>query len=370
MLLVSLLVASGILTNILLETVYNPGQTRAETPVFPESRSNLLHTIIEAEFFHPGIIQKHVKEKTIQQETLAWKSYNYTLHVERQGVFSEIAYALSEAVHANGGEIFQTHFQQEEHKASISLGIDSFITHMVSITWDALPEEPPVPIQERPAGKYLAAIIIDDLGSSEYAVHRLLNMEVDFTFSVLPHQDKSTQIATLLHGQQKEILLHLPMEPQGYEYPGKGALLMHMTPDVIRHTIEQNLQTVPYAVGVNNHMGSRFTTSTEKMQSVFQTLQQYNLFFLDSRTTGRSVAYQTARQLGLRTAERKIFLDAIPGYDFARSQLQALAALAEQGDMAIAIGHPKDATLKALEDMLPEFKRRNIEIVRLSQFME
>jgi polysaccharide deacetylase 2 family uncharacterized protein YibQ len=370
LLLVGLLLLSGFLTNVVLELVYSPGHTRAETPMFPDSKARLLHTIVEAEFLHPEVMQKSLTEHAIQQDALTWTSYAYTVHVLRQGVFSEIAYALSEAVPANGGKIFQTYFQPEDHKASISLGLDSFITHTVSITWDALPAETPLPVQERPQGKYLAAIVIDDLGSSEYAVKRLLNMDTDFTFSILPHLEKSSSIATWLHEQQKEILLHLPMEPQGYEYPGRGALLMRMTPDEIQRTIQEDLRTVPFAAGVNNHMGSRLTASKEKMQAVVQTLQQKNLFFLDSRTSGHTVAYQTAKQLGLRTAERKVFLDSLPGYDFARSQLQELAALAEQGKPAIAIGHPKDATLKALEDMLPEFEQRNIQIVRLSQFVE
>lgn len=346
------------------------GKIQADTPIFPEHKANLLHAIIEAEFQHPGVVQKISDEKIIQQETLTWNTYEYAVHVEGQAVFSELAYALSEAVPANGGKIFQTYFQQDDHKASMTLGIDSFITHTVSLTWDAPPVETPVPVQDLPVGKYRAAIVIDDLGASEYPIQHLLAMDVDFTFSVLPHLDKSTHVANVLHDQQKEILLHLPMEPQGYEYPGKGAILTRMTPDVIQHMIEQNLQTVPYAVGVNNHMGSRLTANAEKMHTVLQILQQHHLFFLDSRTSGRSVAYQTARQLGVKTAERKVFLDAVPGYEFARSQLRELAALAERGEPAIAIGHPKDATLKALEDMLPEFQQRNIEIVRLSQFME
>lgn len=338
--------------------------------MFPASKVTLLHTIIEAEFLRPGVIQKNIRESAVEQEAGSWTSFDYTVHVERQGVFSEIAYALSEVVPANGGKIFQTYFQQEGHEASISLGIDAFITHTISVTWDALPQETPVPVQEQSSGKYLAAIVIDDLGASDYAVQRLLNMGADFTFSVLPHLEKSASIATRLHEEQKEILLHLPMEPQGYEYPGTGAILMNMTADAIQRAIHEDLQTVPFAVGVNNHMGSRLTASAEKMQAVVQTLREQNLFFLDSRTSGRTVAYKTAQQLGLRSAERKVFLDSIPGYDFARSQLQELAALAEQGKTAIAIGHPKDATLKALEDMLPEFRERNIDIVRLSQFVE
>lgn len=379
--LIGVLFVSGIVTNSVLEAIFSSGPTRAETLARADGNAALLHTIVAAELLHPGVIRKQVAEKPIRQEAASWTAYEYTMHVKRRGVFSEIAYALSEAIPANGGRIFQTHFQAEGHTGTIALGLNTRITHTCSFTWDPLPQETPAPVQDEPSqpsqqqqdtrtGRYAAAIVIDDLGTSEYAVQRLLDMGVDFTFSILPNVEKSSSIAAWLHDGQHEILMHLPMEPQGYEYPGQGAILMNMTAAAIQRTIHDNLRTVPFAVGVNNHMGSRLTTSAEKMQVVLRTLQQQNLFFLDSRTTGRSVAYETARRLGLPGAERAVFLDSIPGYDFAVSQLQELASLAEQGQPAIAIGHPKEATFKALEAMLPEFKRRHIDIVRLSQFVK
>ena len=106
------------------------------------------------------------------------------------------------------------------------------------------------------------------------------------------------------------------------------------------------------------------------MRVVLQNLAHHHLFFLDSRTTASSVAYSLAQQLGVRSAKRKVFLDVVPQIDFVKNQLHELASLAEQGKPAIAIGHPKEVTLQALKEILPEFKRRNIKIVRVSQFMQ
>jgi polysaccharide deacetylase 2 family uncharacterized protein YibQ len=230
----------------------------------------------------------------------------------------------------------------------------------------------PSPQPERPTAQFRTAIVIDDLGSNVFVVQRLLDLNEDFTFSILPHLEKSAEVATLLHERQKEAFLHLPMEPQSYPAtsPGKGAIMTNMDSEQIRQTIEENLQTVPFVAGVNNHMGSRLTADWEKMQVVLQHLRNHQLAFLDSRTTGATVAYKVARQLGLKTAQRKVFLDVMPGTDFVKSQLYELASLAEQGKPAIAIGHPKPETLQALEEMLPEFKRRNIKIVRVSEFMK
>lgn len=349
-----------------------PWQPPATAPQFPFDAAATLQTVIAVTLNRPDL-QVTVNKNTIQQETLTWTMHAYTVHLSRRELYSEVVYSLAEAIYANNGKIFQTYFTGDEPQASLTIGIESFITHTITITWDVAVIEPtPTPIvtAEAEAFGLRAAIVIDDLGASLYLVRQLLDLEEDLTFSILPHLQKSLETAALLHEHDKEILLHLPMEPLEYAYPGKGAIMMNMETEAIQRTIEENLQTVPYAVGVNNHMGSRLTSSPEKMQIVLQTLQQQHLFFLDSRTTGGSIAYAVARQLGVKAAERRIFLDYEPGYDYAKNQLLALADLAEQGKPAIAIGHPKEATLQALKDGLPEFKRRQIQIVRLSKFVE
>lgn len=368
-----LLVGSFALLGAFWHTDYNPWHSGAtESSAFPADNATLLHAIIKAELIHPGVVQKESTEKTIRQDNLTWTMYSYSVHLEQPGLFTELAYKFADLVYSNGGKVFQSYFQPEEYKASMTIGVDSFITHKLAFIWDAPPVVDETASLEGQHGYARAVIVIDDLGANKQAVHRLLNLGVDFTFSILPHLEQSTEIAAFLYGQQKEVLLHLPMEPRGLEYPGKGAIMINMRPEEIQQTIEQDLLSVPYAVGVNNHMGSRLTADAEKMQYVLQTLQHHNLFFLDSRTTGSSVAYKTARQLGVRAAKRQVFLDAVsPLYvEHVKGRLRELASLAEQGLPAIAIGHPKKATLQALEEMLPEFQQRNIRIVRLSEMVE
>ena len=145
--------------------------------------------------------------------------------------------------------------------------------------------------------------------------------------------------------------------------------MMNMSLETIQQIIDRDLRTVPFVVGVNNHMGSRLTANHEKMQKVLQVLRQHNLFFLDSRTTNASVAYTLAQQLRIPSAERKVFLDNEPGVHYAKSQLYELVSLAEQGKPAIAIGHPHETTLQALKEILPELKQKNIKIIRASQLL-
>lgn len=368
-----LLLLSLLVIGALWKTEYNPLHQRSSS-TFPNDRAVVLHEAVTNVLKQSGVSESS-QEHTIQQETRTWVLYEYTLHLPEPEQVSALIRLLRQTISMKGGKIFQQRIQSEKQQVTLVGGVDSFITHSFVITWDA--PQPvaqvtptPEPAQAASTG-FRAAIVIDDLGDNEHAVRRLLDLPADLTFSILPRLDKSPEIAALLHDHQREILLHLPMEPQGYPWtsPGKGAILTTMSAEAIQQIIEEDLQRVPYIAGVNNHMGSQLTSDTAKIGIVLTALRQHNLFFLDSRTADTSVAYRVAKQLGMLSAERKVFLDVEPGIDFARRQLQKLATLAEQGQPAIAIGHPKDATIRALQEMLPEFKRRNIEIVRVSQFV-
>ena len=300
-------------------------------------------------------------------------TYQYTARVPENVALSAVISRLSSAIEASGGEIFQTYSQPESRETILVVGIGATITHTIRLTRPApalaLPTAQPSP---EPLAPFRAAIVIDDLGANLLAAQRLLAFKQDLTFSILPHQKHSADVAQLIHAEQREILLHLPMEPLGYPVvsPGRGALLASMTAERIQQTIDGDLASVPFAVGANNHTGSRLTAQAGQMQAVLRHLQQRQLFFIDSRTTDETVAYAVARKIGVKSAQRKVFLDVKPGVDFARRQLAQLASLAEQGQPAIAIGHPKEDTLRALEEMLPEFERRGIRIVRVSEFLE
>lgn len=366
------------------ESDYNPLQEPVSSE-FPSKTSVQLTKIIDRVFNQPGIVKYAAESQTkgtVQHQSLTWTQYEYTVRVEDRTLVLKLISELSEAIDASGGEVFQTYNQPKEHQTTLVIGVGSFITHQIVFDWPPpvvveSPSLPPTPQpeipekQEEPATQFRAAIVIDDLGTSTLTAHRLLELKEDFTFSVLPHLEKSTEVAILLHEHQKEVFLHLPMEPLDYpkEFPGKGAIMANMPAEEIRQTIEYNLQTVPFVAGVNNHMGSRLTANSGEMHVVLQHLQERGLFFLDSRTTGRSVAYSLAQQMELKSAKRHIFLDNEASLHAVKSQLMKLASLAEQGQPAIAIGHPKEATLRALAEMLPEFKRRGITIVRVSQLM-
>lgn len=317
-----------------------------------------------------------VKEraKLVKQESVTWTMHQYAVHLPTSHSLSSLVHEISELLYTSGGEILQTYYQPEMRKATVVIGVETFITHSIVFTWDApvATKTPSAPEQPAtPSATLKAAIVIDDLGASKQAVARLLAMEEDFTFSILPHLHYSTDIAAMLHELGKETLLHLPMQPQGYplKSPGKGAIMVNTAHRDIERIIHDDLATVPHVRGVNNHMGSLVTMDSQQMQSILQVLQRAGLFFLDSRTTAKTIAYQTAQELGVLSARREVFLDVFPEVEFVKTQLEELLTLAESGQPAIAIGHPKEATFQGLAEMLPEFQRRGVKIVRVSQFM-
>src|SRR5438132_1058566 len=153
------------------------------------------------------------------------------------------------------------------------------------------------------------------------------------------------------------LLLHLPMEPEGFPdvSPGEGAVLTSMSDDEIARATSANVTSVPYARGVNNHMGSRATADERVMRSVLSSLPS-GMYFIDSRTSGASVGLKMARQMKVPTAARNVFLDDVQSAAAVRAQLEVLMRLAEERGVAIGIGHMYSVTVRVLAEELPRVR--------------
>ncbi len=210
-------------------------------------------------------------------------------------------------------------------------------------------------------------LIIDDIGYDIDLAYALFNLEPGITFSVLPGAPYGRAIAEDLNRKGAQIMLHLPMEPVEYPKidPGPDALLVSMNPDQLISKLTQNINQIPMAVGVNNHMGSRLTTREDQMNQIFTILKKKNLFFVDSLTSGRSKCLASARLLQLPFAHRDVFLDNFQNVTYIAKQLNRLVDLAEKHGTALGIGHPYKATLQALEQELPRL-RKKVDIVPAS----
>jgi uncharacterized protein len=211
------------------------------------------------------------------------------------------------------------------------------------------------------------AIIIDDIGISRARADMFLELDLPLTFAVLPRLAFSRQLAHEIYSQGREVLLHQPMEPCNHCMdPGPGALFKGATKTDIRRTILENLEEVPFAVGVNNHMGSLFTECPDEMHVTLDEIKRNRRFFVDSLTSTHSIGWQTARTMRLPASRRNIFLDTRVDQEVILDQLYRLKHIAEKYGRAVGIGHPYRETANALQLF---FGREQVALLPVSQLI-
>jgi len=214
------------------------------------------------------------------------------------------------------------------------------------------------------------AIIIDDLGSDRTAADAVFALGYPLSVSVLPNHEHSMDIAKEAHRRGFQVMLHLPMQSVTNETPEAQELHPGMPAPEVAALLDQFLQNVPEAAGVSNHQGSQATADTALMDELMPVLRDRHLFYVDSRTTAATVAYDTAQDFGVRSAFRNVpFLDDVAEVAAVRKQLElALRSAREKGE-AVAIGHPHPATLQALREVLPQAKAQGVRLVLASELV-
>lgn len=214
------------------------------------------------------------------------------------------------------------------------------------------------------------ALIIDDIGYSTSIARQFLRPGIPITFAVLPRLPRSYSLSKELRFKGHEIILHQPMEPynSGFD-PGPGALYVGYDRSQIFEIMDENIAGVPHAIGVNNHMGSRFTSCQKEVKETLRILKKKKLFFVDSLTSNRSIAFRTALKLHINAACRNIFLDNIADESAIVYQLIKLRRHALQYGRAVGIGHPYPETARAIESFVKKFDGCDITFVHASDIL-
>ncbi|WP_353115992.1 divergent polysaccharide deacetylase family protein [Nitratidesulfovibrio sp.] len=242
--------------------------------------------------------------------------------------------------------------------------VDGLPTHEISLL---LYEGTPPPVVVAPGGARLA-IVIDDIGESMSSVRDLAALDYPVTFSVWPRSTHAREAAEVAHRAGREVMIHLPMEPVRYPQvkPGPGAILSGQQPQEMAALVRDAVRRVPYAVGLNNHMGSRATQNAAAMRTVCEALDGTGLFVLDSMTHQNSKLYFEAKRAGLPAYKRNVFLDVIADKRNIMFQLDKAARIAQAEGQAIAIGHPLPETVAALKEWA-RTRDRSVSIVTVRQ---
>ena len=215
------------------------------------------------------------------------------------------------------------------------------------------------------------AVIMDDIGMSLTPLRKLLQLDIIITPSILPGTRNALSATSLLQDGNREYMIHMPMQPRSYPEtnPGTNALLLGQSEAETHRLIQSYIEGVPGAVGCNNHMGSRYTEETDAMRVVLNELKQNDLFFIDSRTIGSSVAFSEARKMGLETATRNIFLDNEANVAYIRKQIRKMVTLAGKNQEIIAICHPHAETLEAFRLEQGWLEQQSVDFVSASDLV-
>ena len=233
-------------------------------------------------------------------------------------------------------------------------------------------------ISERPAwrryalpfadlySKPLIAIVIDDVGLDRPRSKRAWELSGPITLSFLPYAKDLHEQAKAARAHGNELMLHMPMEPMGRADPGPNALLTSLSESELRQRVTTDLDSFDGYVGVNNHMGSRFTASRPGMEVVLRLLRARGLLFLDSRTTAQSVGESLAQELGVATISRNVFLDDDESLGAVKHQLAITEEVARRQGFVVAIGHPHENTLQALSEWLPALAAKGFALAPLT----
>jgi len=215
----------------------------------------------------------------------------------------------------------------------------------------------------------MIAVVIDDLGMNRRNTAALNDLKGPLTLAFLPYAGDLARQTRAARAAGHELLLHMPMEPIGQEWPGPDALLTSLEPEEFHRRLLAGFESFTGFVGMNNHMGSRVTADQERMAVVMAELGKRDLLFLDSMTTARSVGSVEARRHGVPFARRDVFIDTV----FAREtpervlhQLAQVESISRERGAAVAIGHPHDATIEALRHWLPTLEARGFALVPIS----
>jgi polysaccharide deacetylase 2 family uncharacterized protein YibQ len=213
------------------------------------------------------------------------------------------------------------------------------------------------------------AIVIDDLGINAARTAQAIALPANITLSFLPYPPRSRELSRRAHLAGHEVIVHLPMQPTGDENPGERALRTGLPSDELQQRLGWALTRVSDYDGVNNHMGSRFTTSRADLLPVMRELKARGLFFLDSRTTAKTQVEKVAQELGMLSGSRDVFIDDEQSAPAIARQIELIEDMARKNGNVIAIGHPYPETLKALMTWSKTIKERGFRLAPLREVL-
>ena len=292
-------------------------------------------------------------------------------------LYESVGPAVERALKAEDVRVIGKKRTPGEDKTEVLWALRRPVREDVAISF-ILPAEPPpaVVAEKEPAARKAprgqVALIVDDMGNSLETLDELVALGRPVTISVLPYSAHAAETARIAHERGLEVLLHLPLESvNNYEAMAntEGLIMAMMTGPAIVAAFEASYDRVPFVSGTNNHMGSRFTAERDLMRTILKPIKERGLFFVDSRTTAKTVALDEARKMGVPATQRDVFLDADEDRGRIRGRLVELLQKARKKGHAVGICHPFPETLAVLKSSLYLLDAYNLEAVPVSKLV-
>lgn len=220
-----------------------------------------------------------------------------------------------------------------------------------------------------------ASIIIDDFGNQNGGALEMLALNIPLTCAVIPFLEESGYYSELAYEAGHEVIVHLPMEPHfgNAKWLGERGITSKLSTEAIKEIVRDAIDSVPHAVGLNNHMGSKATEDRRIVEAIVQVLKEKEMFIIDSKTSMNSVIREVAEMNGVKVLERSVFLDNEKSITQIKKQLRILAKLAKETEMAVAIGHvgPEGGTITAqsIREMQAEIEEMGVTFVKVSDLL-
>ncbi|MDF2875622.1 MAG: Divergent polysaccharide deacetylase [Sporomusa sp.] len=362
---------------------YNLEKTGAGVVVDFTEKANKIHAAVDGGLNSINVTPTAVKEakqevpRTGVEGIIRWHTRSMLITLPETRSPEAVEQVLTPLAAKAGGKVIAT--EPDTYNGSpavrIDVGIkDSLNSEPLTLVTDRIyiaKEKgalPPKPKTESKAG-YMA-IVIDDFGYIREPIAEYANMGRPITFAVLPYRPYSNEAASKALSAGHLVMLHLPLEPlSAAEEVEPTVITVNMSDEEIQQRVEKAIASIPGLKGVNNHQGSKATADRRVMKTVLSVIKEHNLFFIDSRTNGKTVAADVSRQLGLRTGENELFLDNSSDVELIKKQLRKAVAMAQRNGSVTVIGHARPNSVIAVREMIPEIEAAGIRLVYADQLV-
>jgi len=301
------------------------------------------------------VIKKEIKRGGF---LLQYKKVEEELKIPLDYPLDKLPSRINKELSQNGIKVYKIKENnlKDEYQILVNLGFKGKNTHILRFVLK----------------KAKIALIIDDFGYSQGSTvdSFLKDINAPLTISIIPGTPYVDSIAREAHKEGKEVMVHLPMQPKGkFKNNYKWIILEKMEDKEIENIVNKAIEDVPYAAGLNNHMGSLITTQKKPMEDVLKVVKRKRLYFLDSKTDANSIALALAKEMGVKSTKREVFLDNEKGENYIKKQLEKLIFIAGKRGEAVGTAHVNPVTAQVIKESLPKLNNKKMQLVYASEIV-